>query len=322
VAARHAPRRLAVVGACGWAGRRHLAAARSSGAEVAVIIDPSPNAAALADEHGARRASDVEALGPEVDGVIVALPPALQPEVCARALGRHLPVLCEKPLAPSVSALAPLRDPSLGSDRLLVGFLLRFHPAAALVRHWLDEHPPVAVNVRSVAWKPTIEDWRTDPDTGGVTLINAVHPFDLAPWLLGARPEVVAAVGGDPLHHRGVDDYVQVLLRFPDGVPLRVESYWSPFQNPETLDGGYDFGLELVARDGRIVWRNHRVTTFDEAGQSAVCNLGDPGLFERQMAAFLRAIDAEAPMPIGLEDGERAIRLVEATRDALGAGQS
>jgi hypothetical protein len=36
---------------------------------------------------------------------------------------------------------------------------------------------------------------------------------------------VLVAVGGDVLHGRGVDDYVQAFLGFDRGIVFRVESY-------------------------------------------------------------------------------------------------
>lgn len=311
--------KLAVIGASGWAGSRHVKAFCEAGAEIVFLVDPRPSTAQEANHCGARHLVDYRDIHGSIDGAVVALPPSLQPEVCAALLRRGIPVLCEKPLATTVAAAAPLMQPDVPRERLMVGFMLRFHPAIARVEDWVSSHHVVVVNVRSVAYKPQVDGWRRERAGGGVVLINAVHPLDTVPLLLRDTPTVVATLAGSPMNHLVVEDYVQALMQFPSGAVFRLESYWSPFQNDETLDGGYDLSFEFIANDGRMVWRNHRTLEYGSNGEVSVHDFGATDLFRLQAQGFMDAVLRGAQMPISLDYGLKATALGgEILRSALG----
>ena len=96
--------RAAIVGMCGWAGTRHLAAYRELGIPVTHFVDAAPDAEALGRRLGVERVTSIEALaGTQVDVVSVALPPSMQPQVCRTLLSAGISVLCEKPMAATAS---------------------------------------------------------------------------------------------------------------------------------------------------------------------------------------------------------------------------
>ncbi len=98
-----APVRLAVMGA-GLIGRRHIEHILAE-PTVALhsIIDPSPEAKALAAQRGWRWQAGFNGSDPEKpDGVIVATPNAMHVEHGLAVIAAGIPVLIEKPLADSV----------------------------------------------------------------------------------------------------------------------------------------------------------------------------------------------------------------------------
>src|SRR5581483_5779833 len=75
--------RAGIIGMCGWAGTRHLAAYRQLGIPVTHFVDAAPEAETLGRRFGVERVTSIEALArTQVDIVSVALPPSMQPPVC------------------------------------------------------------------------------------------------------------------------------------------------------------------------------------------------------------------------------------------------
>jgi myo-inositol 2-dehydrogenase/D-chiro-inositol 1-dehydrogenase len=125
--------RIGVVGA-GIMGADHARtlARFVSGAEVVLLADPDlRRATAAADAVGSGALDDPFALvaAPEVDAVVVASPDATHPALVRACVEAGKPVLCEKPLSPTLSDSAALLD-DLGERASLVslGFMRRFDP--------------------------------------------------------------------------------------------------------------------------------------------------------------------------------------------------
>jgi predicted dehydrogenase len=84
----HVPR-VAVVGAAGWAGSRHARAFAATGANVTILVEKNERGSAIAQELGAQLVPTTAELHPEhLDLVVVALPTAMQPVLCADLLNR------------------------------------------------------------------------------------------------------------------------------------------------------------------------------------------------------------------------------------------
>jgi len=308
--------RIAVVGASGWAGSRHVAGFADAGARIAALIDPSPRTAALAEVHGARVLPDVAELSQDqVDLVVVALPSSMQPAVCRTLLEAGYRVLVEKPLAPGLAATEALADVPGIEERLMVGFTLRGHPAVPALRKWIAQERPVGVSIRSVARKRVVEDWRADPAEGGVLVVNGVHALDLALHLLGTDARVHAVDSGSRLYGAGVADYVATTVDL-GGTLVRLETYWSPWELDEGLNAGdWDLTVDLVAPHGRRVWRNATLRAWERDRPSVVTSLGEHELFRVQADAAL-AFAGGAPAPAGFQDALAVARLVDAIADA------
>ncbi|MEV6172451.1 Gfo/Idh/MocA family oxidoreductase [Streptomyces sp. NPDC051954] len=91
----------------------------------------------LADRHGTRAYDDVDALLADVDAVAVALPPAIQAGLAARAARAGCHLLLDKPLAPTVqegqAVVEAVREAGVAS---VVFFTTRFQ---TLTEAWITE---------------------------------------------------------------------------------------------------------------------------------------------------------------------------------------
>lgn len=282
---------VAVIGAAGWAGSRHAQSFHREGASVTYVVDPASPAADLAKRIGAAHVRAVEDIPDRVDLAVVALPPAVQPPVISEFLRQGSFVLSEKPVAPTVAETSELQSMTKDLDRLFVGFTLRHHPALQLIQRWRTGREIVIVKARSVAHKPTVEGWRRESSSGGITLVNAVHVLDFVPHLFDAVPTV------DHVRLAGVfvpnytEDYLEADSSFDNGMRFKVESYWAPFKSTKTIDGDWDLTVELLAQDGRLVWKNNTVTIQSKVEEPVAIEVEPISLFDAQARAVLTALE-------------------------------
>ncbi len=113
---------VAVVG-CGLISQRHLDAFRQLGANVAWVVDTSPERRdAAARRYGARATAQIEeALAdPAVEAVDLCLPHNLHAPMAVQALEAQKHVLCEKPLAISLEEADAMIDAADRSGRVLM----------------------------------------------------------------------------------------------------------------------------------------------------------------------------------------------------------
>ena len=218
--------RWGVLGAGAIAERAMLdAIARAGGATVAAIASRSADrAGALAARHGIPvvHASYADLVAdPSVDAVYVALANDAHAPWSIEALraGKH--VLCEKPLALSVSEVEAMTAAAAAAGRLLVeASWYRWHPRVRLAERLLREFDALG-RVRYVTAGFTFAgvdpgSYRLDPARGGGALYDVgCYVVSAALWAFGAPPrEVTAKTLVGPT---GVDLTAEVTVSFDDG---------------------------------------------------------------------------------------------------------
>lgn len=321
-----APVRVGVVGA-GYIAAAHVTGyAADPRAEVAYVVDPVPDkAAALADRAGASVLPDLDALlASDVEAVSICTPSPTHADLAVAALdaGRH--VLCEKPVARTVTdAERMVAAAAQAPGVLMVGHVSRFEP----------DHAAAAAEVRSgrigdvrmlsqslVGERPTWSerDWLADPEQSGGPLVDlAIHSFDYLTWVCGARPVRVHAIGS--ARDDGLIDYAIATVRYDNGAMAVVETSWA-----HPAGHGLELSTELVGSDGRITWdyASTAVGSLKRAGEPAraMSQLGSRG-FEAEVAAFLDAATSDGPSPVPAEDGLLSLRLALAATESLRTGR-
>jgi len=251
--------RVGIVGA-GIMGADHArqVARFVSGAEVTLLADPDlERATAAAEAVGSGVLDDPFALvaSSEVDAVVIASPDATHPALVRACVAAGKPVLCEKPLSPTLSDSAALLN-DLGADAALVslGFMRRFDPGytelrATIVAGALGDPVTVHSTGRGVTSGPgaTSESSVTN---------SAVHDLDIVPWLLGSP--VVEVSWHAPRQTSGADfaDPQLILLRTADGVLSTVDIFLNARY-------GYDVRCEVVGETGTASLREPARTEVD-----------------------------------------------------------
>lgn len=266
--------RIGIVGA-GTMGSDHALTLHRfvSGARVVAAADVDRSRAlALADAiPGLAAGTDPLALvaDPDVDAVVVASHDATHEELTLACLAAGKPVLCEKPLAPTVDGAARIVAADLdvaartGRHLVAVGFMRRFDPGYVALREALRRNEigrPLVVHcthrgVRSY-----------DGTTSASSLRNsAVHEFDVLPWLLGSPVEEVTWFAGRPApagEAGGFADPQVVVLRMRDGVLVTLETFLN-------AGYGYDVRCAVVGERGTLALTNPVDLVGDGDGRRA-----------------------------------------------------
>jgi 1,5-anhydro-D-fructose reductase (1,5-anhydro-D-mannitol-forming) len=294
----------------------------------AVSSRDSLRARDFATQHGAASAyGDFRAMldDPAVDAVYIATPNSLHADqvVQAAEAGKH--VLCDKPLATTVSdaerAVAACRAADV---RLGVTFQTRNHEGMSDVRQLLADGEIGAVRLVQIEVSPGRAlpgGWRTDPSLAGAGVMNnlGVHAYDLLRYLLGAEVvEATSVVDVEPGF--AVDTMALALLRFDTGTLAYVNANQSvPNSQPN---------LSIYGTEGTVLGRN--VTRPNLTGSISV--LGRSGSTERQVStagAFVTTIARFAdavlrgadPDPSG-HDALRSAQLTDALARSAREGRS
>lgn len=321
--------RLGIIG-CGRVVQiAHMdAISRAGGARVAAFADSdeprlmetarrAPGAVAHSDW---RKVLD----DPEVDAVLIAVPPALHAEVAVAAFesGKH--VYLEKPIASSlVEADRIIR--AWRSSRLvgMIGHNLRCHPIYLTARNRLEQGligKPVFVRTSFTAALRDLPQWKREGAArgGGVVLDLATHHVDLCRFMLG---EEVARAEVEEWSEHFPGDNARLHLVMQSG--LRVESFFSlSAVSDDHVEITGDRGRLLVDRytgSLRIIPPRQSQSVRARIGRevSGLAGLakrvlqppGEPSYAEA-IKRFVRAVrDGGSALP-DLDDGRRALEVV------------
>ena len=306
----------------GRIGRIHSAnlAARVSGAKLVALADVASEALTAASERlgGPRAFSDyrqVLALE-EVDAVAICAPTDLHYQMIldAAAAGKH--IFCEKPIDLAVERIAHVVEEvnRLGVE-LMVGFQRRFDPSFQAMREAVQSGKigePHLLRISSRDPGPPPESYIRS--SGGIFLDMTIHDFDIARYLMGSEVVEVHARAGvlvDRVFERAGDwDTALVSLAFANGAMGAID-------NSRQAVYGYDQRAEVFGSAGMVAAENQTATRHMVSDGAGV-HLPKPlnffleryqEAYAREMQAFVDAIAAGRKVPVGAEDGLKAVKI-------------
>ncbi|KND59633.1 hypothetical protein BVER_00020c [Candidatus Burkholderia verschuerenii] len=217
--------RIAVAGA-GYIGQAHMdVARRSATCTLAAIVDPAPAAVDIAAKAGVPLYRTLDELIAKdcPDGIVLATPNQLHVEHARVCLAAGVPILLEKPIAPTVAEAQTLVDEVERSGaKVLIGHHRAHSPIMARAKQVIDEGrlgKLVAVMGSAVFFKPeqyyADAPWRREPGAGPI-LLNMIHEVHNLRMLCG---DIVAVQAFASQATRGfpVEDTVAINLRFASG---------------------------------------------------------------------------------------------------------
>jgi myo-inositol 2-dehydrogenase/D-chiro-inositol 1-dehydrogenase len=256
-----------------------------------------------------------------VDAVLVTSSSVTHARYVLAAIAAGKPVLCEKPLAPTIAECERIvaAEVAHGKRLVTVGYMRRYDPGYVQVRAALASGaigtPLILHNVHRNAALP-------DEFTSRMSMTESmIHEVDVIRWLLDDEIGSVQVVTPkrSPLAPPGVQDPQFALFTTGSGILATVEFFG-------TCRYGYDVRCELVGSTGVATLTNPTVAS----------TIADGALVERVPAdwheRFASAYTAELRAWIeGLQDGDiagasawdgyAATRVVTAGVDAMETGE-
>jgi 1,5-anhydro-D-fructose reductase (1,5-anhydro-D-mannitol-forming) len=297
--------------------------ASTGGALISVVSRDQGRAEAFAREHGAATALDDYAkmlADPAVGAVYIATPNTQHAEqvVAAARAGKH--VLCDKPLALTVTdarrCVEECRSAGVG---LGITFQTRFFDgmaeAAGLIRDG-GIGRVVAAEAQIGTRGNLPKGWRLDPALAGFGTLNniGVHALDILRYLIGSEVSEVAAMASSEPGFE-VDTTDLVLLRFRnDTLGQLIASQAIPHPRDD---------IALYGTEGRVSAPNlsrpdrDSVMSFITRDGEREFGVSSRGSYLRVVEAFTEAVsNGRDPSPSG-EDGLRSVELTAAIAESI-----
>ncbi|MFO1035599.1 MAG: inositol 2-dehydrogenase [Geminicoccaceae bacterium] len=319
---------------CGRIGRMHAdtIAAHPRMQLFAVYDVHRPAAEEVGKKHGAKIANSVEAIldNGTVDAVLIASSTDTHVTLLEASARAGKAILCEKPIHLDIERVdacwRAIKD--LGPV-VQLGFNRRFDPSfraleAALRRGEVGQLELLVITSRDPGPPPAAYI----KVSGGILRDMTIHDFDLARFMLGEEPVAVSCMATNMVDREigalGDHDTVMVTLQAASGALVHIN-------NSRRAVYGYDQRVEAHGSLGMLQAGNLRPTTVERwtAERTAA---QDPLLdffIERYHAAYVAELDAFAAavldgkkVPVGFDDGRRALKLADAAYAALRAGQT
>ncbi len=339
--------RIAVAGA-GYIGLAHMdAAVASSSVELAAIVDPAPNAVAIAQNYGVPLYGSFGELfnDDKPNGVILATPNALHLAHAKACMDAGVPMLLEKPITPSVIEAEELLAYQAKTNAvILIGHHRAHSPIMAKAREVIDSGKLgklVAVMGSALFVKPdqyfVDGAWRKEVG-GGPILLNMIHEVHNLRMLCGEITQV-QALTSHSTRRFAVEDTVAINLRFASGAlgtfmlsdTAASACSWEQTSQENKAYPSYDdedcyvisgthgslsvptMRVKSYARDeDRSWWKPFDVSTVDMQRSDPIAH---------QMEHFGKVVRGEAKPLVSAFDGMQNLKITEAIVQSSKTGQ-
>lgn len=317
---------------CGWGpiAQRHARNLRMLCPSCRVTVLRRSGAALEDGFSWARRANSLEEALAESPSAAIVATPATQRLVLVQELSRrHIPILLEKPLAANLEDGLQMRA-AIGDGTVLLGYNLRFHAPLRMVQESLyrgEIGRPLYVRAEVGQYLP---DWRPGrdyttaasarADMGGGALLELSHEIDLTLWLLGAPQSVQAWTGRLGQLHVDVEDTAEITARFPQGALASIHL--------DFLQRVARRQLAVVGEAGTLLWDLHSDQARRMRPNGDAETLTDGRALDRnemylaELRHFLACVEGTKQPLIGVDDGLRVLRVIDAVRRASASGQT
>lgn len=294
----------------------------------------------LAEKYGLKPYPDYEAVlaDPQIDAVIICLPPGYHAEfgLKAAAAGKHL--LVEKPV-----------DISLQQARLLAGayrqrnltlsvvFQNRFTPAAQSVKAALTEGRlgRLIQGDAYVKWYRSPEYYRANAwrgtqaiEGGGVLINQAIHTIDLLQWFMGPAKSVVGRVRA-AIHDIETEDTGLALIEWQNGALGVIEgstAFWPGVKEKIEIHGEKGY---IALEGGNITaWKVQGCDEADyvDAVRVSYGQTNSPAItpvnHQAQLRDFIAAIREKRDACVTGEEGAKALAIVLAIYESSRRGRA
>lgn len=318
---------IGVVGAGTIVRNGHLPAYAQLGLKICGIYDEDATRARQLAEDAGTIAVTLDGLlrNPEVDVVDIGITPQAQVEVAERAIrsGKH--VLCQKPLAPTLTqAVSLVQFAEERGVKLAVNQQMRWEPIVLAVKRALDDGslgtPTAGLIETNMNDDFPAGHWLTrEPRL--MALYGTIHYLDSARYLFGEPERVTARLSRNPLQRSAGETWIDAWLEWPDDFSLVIFERYTNWAGDLTATMRVE-GTTGAVRGHLGLWDdypNRSPDLVDQIDYKEGCwkRISEeaawmPDAFIGPMGGLLEAIDTNGDPPTGGRDNLLTLRLVEA----------
>jgi predicted dehydrogenase len=317
--------RLAVIGV-GHLGKIHAKLLQQvAGVHLVGVVDPTPEARAIAAELNVPAHTDHTPLLGQIDAAIIATPSRLHHTVASDLLRRGIHVFVEKPITLNVGDADDLIAQAEARQLVLqVGHVERFNPALAAAAPHLPE-PKYIDAVRASAYSCRSTDV-------GVVLDLMIHDIDIVLSLVQDEISSVDALGAAVIGPN--EDWAQARLTFAGGCVANLSASRVAWQSERSMHvvcrectAHIDFATrqtKLMRLSEAVLHQQIDVSTLDAARRthlkdhlfSEYLPLADLPVAEtnallEEQREFVAAIRGTAEVQVTGRDGRQALDIAE-----------
>lgn len=262
-----------------------------------------------------------------VDAVLICSSTDTHARISVEAIkaGKH--VFCEKPVDHDVKKILTVKEALQGGGvKYQVGFNRRFDHNFEAVKKAIDAGRIGHLDVLKICSRdPAAPSADYIKVSGGIFLDMTIHDFDMVRYLSSDEVESVYAVGGvtvdKAIGEAGDIDTAVVTMKLKGGALAVID-------NCRRAAYGYDQRAEAFGSLGQIAVANDAASTAVISDANGVTAEKPLYFFlERYMQAyvkevseFVRCIEEDRPVPVGIEDGLQAVVIGLAAKRSLQTG--
>lgn len=273
----------------------------------------------------------------DIDLVDVCTPPYCHAEISINAMRSGKNAVCEKPMAASLEECdAMLRARDESGMRLSIIAQNRFREPIRNLKALLDSGlagPVRCAQVDSFWWRGHCYYdlwWRGtwEKEGGGCTLNHAVHHIDMLLWMMGLPQRVTSVLANTAHDNAEVEDLSVSILQYPGALAQLTASVVhhgeeqqlvfqcekaklaAPFSCYASLSMGNGFPQRNEALEKEIADFAAALPPIRYEGHTG------------QLENVLTALEQNAPVAIGGEDGRRTIELITAVYKSGATGET
>jgi len=336
-----------VIGAGGIARRRTIPEGiiPAENSKLAAVMDTDKKAAQeVAEKYQAKayfREKDL-VRDSNVDAVYIATPVYLHAKQTIMALEAGKNVLCEKPMALTISDCEKMiKTAEKYKKKLGIGYFMRFHAYHQKFKEMVkkgDLGKIVLLRGQLSCWYPKIEGaWRQSPKLGGGgSLIDmGNHCLDTLECILDSRVKEVSCFTGSLVQDYPVEDSALLSVRFENGALGVVDTFFSiPDNSSKNRLEIYGSRGSILAEGtigqlatGEAIAYLEKETKTYEAEQKREESAAEeikPFLingYKAEIEAFAEAIEKDTEPPISGEDGLWSQKIVLAAYQSAKTGK-
>ena len=260
-----------------------------------------------------------------LDGVVVATPHHLLKDAVIAAVRSGCNVLVEKPVGLNRGEAVEVQKAAHQAGvTVMVAYCMRYSEGRRIMKDLL-ERGAVGDIIQVTGGKTSaqLQAWRDRKESGGGPMFwIGSHLTDQVLWMVDDEVErVYAEITRHP--ETGVDQSTAYTIRFKNGVSAGLIC-------AQGVGGRMDF-VDVIGTAGRVRadWPSRVVTVqsqalpeYEHATTMAPSGVGNAEMYQDEMKAWTDSLAARREPPITIEDGIRALEVLDAVFESDRTGQA